>query len=97
MAWLLLSSMYLSSHSWVFHSTPENHGTRYPLCVNCANAVLDPTGHTLTCAWFGRLDVVTGEHSQFACRVVRENDTMCGPDGRFFFHRLDDTVDKNKL
>lgn len=66
--------------------TPLRPLTSTPICLNCAH--IRRNEHTSVCTLNGRFDPVTGVITNTACSVARNNETMCGPNGRFFLHYL---------
>ena len=60
------------------------------LCANCQEAlVMEQNGKKkLVCRLFGTTDVVWGTVEYKPCAGVRRTESMCGPEGRYFFRRL---------
>lgn len=60
--------------------------TRTAFCIECQESFVD--GNELKCSLFYSLNVVTGERRFMTCNRARQSETMCGMNGKFFFHRL---------
>jgi hypothetical protein len=59
-------------------------------CRNCqASRFLQ---NEYRCSVFQNVDLITGDAVLIPCRVCREDDDMCGIDGKFFFFSLNNTL-----
>lgn len=64
--------------------SPQTMGQDPPLCISCANVMIQKETHTLVCAWFGSINVVNGQKTFCACNTARQHLDMCGPEGKYY-------------
>lgn len=60
---------------------PFNPGNEpyYPkICQNCDNV------EGKHCKLFGNVDLISGKRYFLSCEITRQNETMCGVEGKFF-------------
>lgn len=79
---------------WAFtvDFSPLKPQNQVPLCGNCCEAIVADK-NTLSCRLFGSTEVIWGTIQYKACVAVRRNESMCGPNGRYFFHYYNSTSD----
>lgn len=63
-----------------------------PLCANCQEAIM--TEQSVLCKLFGSMDPIWGDISYKSSIVCRQNNTLCGPSGRYYHYYsvFDDTL-----
>lgn len=60
-----------------FH--PQNEPYYPRICQNCINVI-----GTQHCRIFGNVDLISGKRHYLSCSIVRQNDTMCGTEGKYY-------------
>jgi len=85
--WWLFFDLFVVIHGFMIPLSPHNIGNEPPLCIWCENAILQQETNTLACAWFGRLNLVSGERHYTACTNARQDPEKCGEGGQYFLHR----------
>ena len=81
------AAAYMVTHS------PTNPCVRTPICVQCKESFVE-SGEK-KCKLFYTINVVTGERHYTTCYRARILESMCGKEGRFFFHRLNETASES--
>ena len=57
---------------------PYNEPCYPPICKNCINVDGEH------CKLFGNIDLISGKRFYLSCEIVRQNETMCGIEGKFY-------------
>lgn len=55
-----------------------------PICRNCKNVNIQDN----TCKLFGKMNVVSGELVYLSCSIARENTTICGEEGKYYYRYI---------
>ena len=67
--------------------------SEYPICKNCFYYLKDsefPNDHLLAkCTLFGEQDIISGAITNYYVDRVRNNNKLCGIDGKFFNNVVD--------
>ena len=78
---ILLSIFGMNVYGFLIPFTPY-HEPNYPICKNCISA------EGTKCKIFGNLDLISGTRYLLACKVARQNETMCGIVGKFYMRSV---------
>lgn len=71
------------------------HPPSIPICANCRHCRIDE--HGAVCQMFGNLHPVSGRIHYTSCTIARRNESMCGLEGRFFYHYLQASEDEDNV